>query len=98
MAHNHEHTHVPVDSMLKRGLIACDAVSGLVIACALVMPSKRLAEVRPESVVKKFGSREFAKGVDRTRIMMCEELGIPRDEFLSLALAGMIEVAPELGL
>lgn len=98
MAHNHEHTHVPVDSQLKRALIACDAVSGLVIACALVMPSKKLVDVRAESVVKKFGSKDFAKGVSRERIMVCEQLGLPRDEFLALALAGMVKVAPELGL
>lgn len=98
MAHNHENTHVPVDSTLKRGLIAADQVSGLVIACALVMPSKRLAEVKPESVVKKFGNKDFAKGVNRERIMLCEQFGIPRDEFLALALEGMRKVAPELGL
>jgi len=98
MAHNHEATGVPVDSDLKRALIAADAVSGLVTACALVMPSKRLADVKVSSVVKKFADRDFARGVDRQRIMVCEELGIPRDEFLELALVAMRDVAIELGL
>ena len=98
MAHNHEHTGVPPDTPLKKGLIACDAASGLVIACALVTPSKRLADVRPESLVKKFGSKDFAKGVSRERIMVCEQIGIGRDEFLAVCLEGMRQRAAELGL
>jgi putative nucleotidyltransferase with HDIG domain len=98
MAHNYEHTGVAADTVLKKGLVACDAVSGLVLACALVMPSKKLADVQPKSVIKKFGSKDFAKGVSRERIAMCEQIGIPRDEFLEIALQGMQKVAPELGL
>jgi predicted hydrolase (HD superfamily) len=98
MAHNYEATGVPVDNKLKIGLIAADAVSGLIIACALVMPSKKLADVQVGSIVKKFGKTDFAKGVSRERIMRCEELGIPRDEFLAIALQGMKKVSEELGL
>jgi uncharacterized protein len=98
MAHNHEHTGVAPDNAMKKGLIACDAASGLVIACALVTPSKKLADVRPESLAKKFGSKDFAKGVSRERIMVCEQIGIGRDEFLSLCLEGMRARASELGL
>jgi len=98
LAHNHEATNVPVDNPLKRGLVAADAVSGLVIACALVLPTKKLADVKVRSIVKKFGNKDFARGVDRERIMVCEQLGVPRDEFLQLALEGMRENADELGL
>lgn len=98
MAHNYEHTGIPVDTKMKTALIACDAVSGLVIACALVMPSKKLADVNVRSIVKKYGSKEFAKGVSRERISRCEEIGIPLDEFLGMALEGMKKVAVELGL
>ncbi len=98
LAHNHEATGVSVDNPLKRGLVAADAVSGLVIACALVVPSKRLADVKVSSIIKKFGNKDFARGVDRQRILVCEELGIPKDEFMGLALDGMRESAGELGL
>jgi predicted hydrolase (HD superfamily) len=98
MAHNYEATGVPVDNKLKIALIAADAVSGLVIACALVMPSKKLADVQVSSIIKKFGKADFAKGVSRERIMRCEELGIPRDEFLAIALDGMSRTAADLGL
>ncbi|MDW5562431.1 MAG: HD domain-containing protein [Methanomassiliicoccus sp.] len=98
MAHNHEVTGIPVDSRFKVALIAADAASGLVIACALVMPSKRLADVQLSSLRKKFGNKDFAKGVSRERIMRCEELGMPRDEFLEVALDGLNKVSAELGL
>jgi putative nucleotidyltransferase with HDIG domain len=97
-AHNSEHTHVAVDTKLKQGLVAADAVSGLVIASALVMPTKKLADVKPESLVKKFGAKDFAKGASRPRMSMCESLGLQLNEFLALALEGMRSVAPELGL
>jgi uncharacterized protein len=98
MAHNYEHTGIVPDTLMKKGLIACDAASGLVIACALVTPTKKLADVRPGSLVKKFGSKDFAKGVSRDRIMVCEQIGIGRDEFLAICLEGMRERATELGL
>jgi len=97
-AHNYENTKVPVDTTLKKALLACDAVSGLVIACALVMPSKSLAEVRPETVMKKHNSKDFARNVNRDRIAMCGGLGITLEEFLSLSLEGMKAVSNELGL
>jgi uncharacterized protein len=98
MAHNTEASGVPVDSRFKIALIASDAVSGLVTACALVMPSKKIADVQVSSVIKKFGNKDFAKGVSRERILMCQELGIARDDFLALSLDGMRKVSDELGL
>jgi uncharacterized protein len=98
MAHNSEATGGPVDSTIKSALIAADAASGLVITCALVVPSKKLADVKASSVVKKFGDKDFARGVSRERIMRCQDLGIERDEFLALALDGLRKVAGELGL
>ncbi|MGD1060357.1 MAG: HDIG domain-containing metalloprotein [Methanomassiliicoccales archaeon] len=97
-AHNNEHTGVAVDTKLKKGLVAADAASGLIIASALVMPSKKLADVRPESLVRKYGAKDFAKGASRPRMAMCESLGLQLTEFLTLALDGMKSVAPELGL
>jgi len=98
LAHNFENTGVAPDDDMSIGLIACDAVSGLVIACALVMPSKKLADVRPESLLKKYATKDFAKGADRERMNYCQRLNVPLDLFLSIALDGMREKAGELGL
>jgi len=98
LAHNFENTGVAPDDDMSVGLIASDAVSGLVIACALVMPSKKLVDVQNESLIKKFAKKDFAKGADRERMTYCQKLNVPLDRFLSIALEGMRERAAELGL
>ena len=98
MAHNCENTKVPVNTPLKKALVACDAVSGLVLASALVMPSKKLVEVKPESLMKKYNSKDFARNVSREKIALCIDIGLPLAEFLPLALEGMRKVSTELGL
>jgi putative nucleotidyltransferase with HDIG domain len=97
-AHNFQHTGVTPESRMEKALIACDAISGLLVACALVMPSKKLADVKVESVVKKFKDKDFARGADRQRILVCEEIGVPREEFFEVALNGLKESASEIGL
>ncbi|MFP4051000.1 MAG: HD domain-containing protein, partial [Thermoplasmata archaeon] len=74
-SHNHKHTGVEPESDMENALIAADAVSGLVVATALVMPNRRLEEARPESVEKKFDDSSFAKNIDRDRILYCEKIG-----------------------
>lgn len=98
MAHNYENTGVALDTLMKKSLVASDAVSGLVAATALVMPSKKLSDVRPESLIKKYKTKEFAKGADRARITVCETIGLGVEEFLAVALEGMKKVSLELGL
>jgi uncharacterized protein len=98
LAHNQEATGVPVDNEMKRALVAADAVSGLVIACALVVPTKKLADVKVSSVIKKFGNKDFARGVDRGRILFCEQIDIPLAGFLQVAVNGMLKISDELGL
>ena len=96
-AHN-SLTQIPPSTMMDKALIASDAVSGLIIASALVMPSKKLKEVRLETLVRKFKDKSFARGADRQRIMVCEELGLSREEFLELALESLKKISDRLGL
>jgi putative nucleotidyltransferase with HDIG domain len=97
-AHNFKHTGVKPESRMEKALIASDAVSGLLVACALVMPSKKLAEVKVETVAKKFKDKDFARGAERERILICEEIGIPREKFFEISLNGLKEIAAEIGL
>ena len=83
---------------MEKALIASDAVSGLIIACALVMPSKKLEEVKVKTVKKKFKQKDFARNVSRERILFCEQIGIPREKFFELALNALKGVSDELGL
>jgi len=96
--HNFKHTGVMPETRMEKALIASDAISGLLVACALVMPSKKLADVKVESVAKKFRDKDFARGAERERILVCEEIGIPREKFFEIALNGLKSVAAEIGL
>lgn len=97
-AHNFQYTHIKPETRMEKALIACDAISGLLIACALVMPSKKLRDLKVKTVIKKFKTKDFARGVDRNRILFCEEIGIPRNEFFEIALNGLKGISSEIGL
>ncbi|MGQ9529828.1 MAG: HDIG domain-containing metalloprotein [Candidatus Bathycorpusculaceae bacterium] len=96
--HNFKYTSVMPETRMEKALIASDAISGLLVACALVMPSKKLADVKVETVAKKFKDKDFARGAERERILICEEIGIPREEFFEIALNGLKSIAKEIGL
>ena len=96
-AHN-EMTGVKAESKMDFALRASDAASGLIVAAALVMPNKKLAEVKISTLRNKFKDKSFARRVDRNRIMECEKFGMELEEFLSLSLDAMREIADKLGL
>ncbi len=97
MAHNVK-TGVSDNSRLAIALRAADAVSGLIIATALVMPNKKLSEVKLDTLKRKLKQKDFARGVKREQIYECEKLGINLEEFLDLSLRALQEIAPVLGL
>lgn len=97
-AHNHEHTGVKPESRMEKALIAADAVSGLIVASALVMPSKKVGEVTVETLLKKFKQRDFARGVDRTRVGVHEEINLSREEFFEIALNSLKRIGDSIGL
>jgi putative nucleotidyltransferase with HDIG domain len=68
LAHNPEGTGVEAESRLDFGLRACDEITGLVIAAALVRPSKDVRDVEVKSVKKRWKERSFAAGVDRAEV------------------------------
>jgi len=97
-AHNFENTGIEPKTRMEKALIASDAISGLIIACALVMPSKKLEEVKVRTIKRKFKQKDFARSVRRERILFCEQIGIPREKFFELALNALKEVSGGLGL
>lgn len=88
----------PHNSM-EWALYTCDELTGLIVACALVRPEKKLSAVTVESVLKKFPQKSFAAGVHREQILQCEEkLGIPIANYVQLVLEGMQREHESLGL
>jgi len=96
-AHN-EMTGAVRESLLDKALFAADPITGLLTACALVKPSKKLAEVEPKSVKKKFKDKAFARGANREQIDSCSDIGIERGEFIEIALSSMKKIASNIGL
>ncbi len=94
-----EHTGVPRQSRMEKALFACDEVTGLITAAALVRPSHSLYDLEAKSVKKKFKEKSFAAGANRDDIVRgAEELGIELWEHVQNVILAMRRIAPELDL
>lgn len=96
--HNFENTGVMPESRIENALIAADSISGLIVACALVMPSKKLADVRVKTIKNKFKQKDFAKNCSRERILFCKKVGLTKEEFFEISLKALQDINEELGL
>jgi putative nucleotidyltransferase with HDIG domain len=94
-----DYCNVPRTSALAKTLFACDELAGFLTACALIKPSKSIHEVEAASVKKKLKDKAFARGVNRDDVYKgVEELGVPLDDHISLCIAALRGIAPQLGL
>ena len=98
-AHNWHGTEVEPKNLMDWTIFLGDSLTGLIVAATLVLPSKKLADLTIDSVLKRFREKSFAKGTRREDIMMSEEkLGLDLTEFVTIALRTMQEISNELGL
>ncbi|OGZ41008.1 MAG: hypothetical protein A3B04_01665 [Candidatus Portnoybacteria bacterium RIFCSPLOWO2_02_FULL_39_11] len=101
-AHAPSRTGVQPQSKAQWAIFCADSLTGLITATALIYPTKKLAEVKLSSVVKRFLKEpKFAAGTRREDVKMCErpdDLNIPLEKFIEICLAAMQGVAPEIGL
>jgi putative nucleotidyltransferase with HDIG domain len=99
LSHYTARTGVEPGSRLERTLHACDEITGLVTAAALVRPSRSVVDLEAKSVLKKMKDRAFAAGVDRDEVRRAAEaLGVDLAEHVQFVIEAMRTVAPELGL
>ena len=98
LAHRADFTHVEPETPLDRTLLACDELTGMINATALVRPT-RIADLEPKSVRKKLKDPTFAAGVNREEVLKgAELLGLEFDEHVRNVIEAMRGIAPELGL
>ncbi len=97
LAHNKE-TGKERKTLLEKSIYCVDPLTGLIVASALVLPEKKLSHLTPQSVVRRFKEKAFAKGADRDTIMACKEIGLELEEFATVGLSAMQEIAQELEL
>jgi putative nucleotidyltransferase with HDIG domain len=90
---------VPRDTPMAKALFAVDELCGFLVACALVRPSKSLADLEVSSVKKKLKDKAFARGVSREDVLRGpEELGVPLDDHIAFVLEALRPVERDLGL
>lgn len=84
---------------LEWSLYCCDELTGLITAVTLVRPEKSLSVVTVDNVLSKWKKLDFAKGVNRDQIGLCEEkLGVKLPEFVEIVLKSMQNISDDLGL
>jgi putative nucleotidyltransferase with HDIG domain len=94
-----EYSGVPRESRLEHALFACDEMSGIVTAAALVRPSKSILDLEASSVIKRMKDKAFARAVNRDDLRKgAEEIGLPLDEHITNVIAFMRVEAEALGL
>ncbi len=90
--------HVPLESSMDKAIYCADPVTGFVVACALMHPTKKIANVDVAFMTNRFKEKRFAAGASREQMASCSSLGLELDEFLELSRKAMEEIADELGL
>jgi len=94
-----DYSGVVPETHLDCALFACDELAGFLTACALVKPSKAIADVEVAGVKKKMKDKAFARAVKREDITRgAELLGVPVEEHIAHCLKAMQDHAAELGL
>jgi predicted hydrolase (HD superfamily) len=94
-----EYTGVTRDTSMEKALFACDELAGFITACALVKPSKSLAEVEAKSVRRKMKDKAFARSVNRDDIVNgAAALGVELEEHIGFCIQAMQKISGQLGL
>ncbi|HWE86889.1 MAG TPA: hypothetical protein VG267_18240 [Terracidiphilus sp.] len=94
-----EYSGTPRVTHLDKVLFACDELAGFLTACALVKPTKAIADVEVPSVRKKMKDKAFARGVNRDDVINgAAELGVDLDAHIAFCIEAMKKRAADLGL
>jgi putative nucleotidyltransferase with HDIG domain len=94
-----DHTGVRRESLMEKALYACDEITGLIVAVALVRPSRSLSDLKVKSVKKKWKDKSFAAGANRDEIAKgAEEFGVELWNHVHNVIEAMKTIGPELGL
>ena len=97
LCHNEAHG-IACETTLEKALFCADPLTGLITAAALISPEKKIDAITVDSLKKRFKEKRFAAGVNREQIASCSEIGLGLDEFMSIGLRAMQDIAEELGL
>lgn len=89
----------PRETRMEKALCACDEITGLITAVALVRPSKSLYDLEASSVKKKWKDKAFAAGTNREEMEeAANAFGVPLWDHVANVILAMRKIAPQLGL
>lgn len=101
-AHSPKLTEVEPKTKAQWSLFCADSLTGLIMATAFVYPSRKLADVKQSSVIKRFIKEpRFAAGTRRDEVILCEKedgLNLKLDKLVEICLTSMQKIAGDLGL
>ncbi|HUW24721.1 MAG TPA: phosphohydrolase [Patescibacteria group bacterium] len=98
-AHNWHGNGTEPKTLMDWTIFMGDSLTGLIVATCLVLPSKKLAEVTPEMVLRRFKEPKFAAGTRREDVAMCQEkIGLSLEEFVKISLESMQKISGQIGL
>lgn len=96
---SHGYVGIPRTTRLHKALMACDEITGLITAVALVRPSRSLYDLTSSSVKKKWKDKAFAAGTNREEMAeAAADFGVDLWEHVDNVILAMRRIAPELGL
>ena len=90
--------HAKCQTKLDWSLYAIDPATGFIVACALMHPSKTLASIDAEFMLRRFKEKRFAAGATRENIAACSEIGLELTDFLCHVRDGMLTIVDKLEL
>jgi predicted hydrolase (HD superfamily) len=93
LAHNGDVLGVPCSSPFDHALTAAESLTGLVFATALILPSKKLVDVKAKSVAKRIKEPRFAAKISRERIGHYREIGFEAEAFCGVVVEAMQSIA-----
>ncbi len=94
-----DHTGYPRETLMEKALFACDEITGLITATALVRPSRSLMDLKVKSVKKKWKNKHFAAGANREEMERgAEDFEVELWAHVANVIEAMRHIAPELGL
>jgi len=93
------HTGIPRNTLMEKALFACDEITGLITAVALIRPSRSLYDLTFSSVKKKWNDHAFAAGANREEITKAvNEFGVDLWEHVTNVIQAMQSIASQIGL
>ncbi len=96
--HNAEAIGRKRETKMGIALTCSESITGLIVAATLVLPDKKIANLKPKSVRKRMKEKAFAKNVSRESIRECEKIGLDLERFVDLSIEAMKEIASDLNL